>query len=100
MAFWGFEHKYNNITYDMNGNPVGRLVRFDRKIDRFKWFSNYRGDGKPEYITHDEAKSILRKNATRIFQKKKIPEFFVPSDYADTFSMDQLWKWYADSSKW
>ena len=102
MAYWGFDNTYGRNTVDNDGNKIGKIVRFDKKWDRFIWFLNYNIlNGQPEFLSSKQARSIME----CYYRHTAYPEdvrlgIYTMSEYVRLLSMDQLWDWYNDKSRW
>ena len=102
MAYWGFDNTYGRNTVDNDGNRIGNLVRFDTNQDRHNWYMNYDDpNGQPECLTSKEARCIMEHDYRRAADPEDVRlGIYTMSEYIRLLSMDQLWDWYNDPSKW
>lgn len=103
MAYWGFDNTYGINTTDNDGNKIGALVRFESLVERNEWLTADSGfhDIWRESLSSKKARSIME----RFYRRTADPEdvrlgIYSMSEYVKQLSMDQLWDWYNDSSKW
>lgn len=103
MAYWGFDNTYGRDTVDNDGNKIGVLVRFGSLADRNKWLNADSGwhDEWRECLSSKQARSIME----CYYRHTAYPEdvrlgIYTMSEYARLLSMDQLWDWYSDKSRW
>lgn len=102
MAYWGFDNAYGWNTVDNDGNKIGKIVRFDKKWDRFSWFLNYNNpNGKAEILSSKEARRIMEHDYRHAADPEDVRlGIYTMSEYVRLLSMDQLWDWYNDTSRW
>lgn len=103
MAYWGFENTYGIGTTDNEGNRIGALVRFDRRADRNECIARDGKWGGPAFepLSSKEARRIMEHD----YRCAADPEdvrlgIYTMSEYVKLLSMDQLWEWYSDDSRW
>ena len=108
MAYWGFVNTYGIDTTDNDGNKIGYLVRFESLAERKEWFNA--GNGLRdiwrwclwrECLSSKQARSIMEHD----YRRAAYPEdvrlgVYTMSEFVRLLSMDQLWDWYNDPSKW
>lgn len=103
MAYWGFENTYEIGTTDNDGNRIGTLVRFDSQADRARWIRNDDGwNGvKKEDLSSKEARRIMERDYRRVADPEDVRlGIYTMSEFVRLLSMDQLWDWYSDKSRW
>ena len=105
MAYWGFENTYGINTTDNEGNRIGNIVRFDTQDDRAKWMAEWLSKEwngvRRECLSSKEARRIMEHDYRRAADPEDVRlGIYTMSEFVRLLSMDQLWDWYNDSSKW
>lgn len=103
MAYWGFENTYGVNTTDNEGNRIGNLVRFASQVDRARWVRNDNewNGVKRECLTSKEARRIMEHDYRRVADPEDVRlGIYTMSEFLRLLSMDQLWDWYSDKSRW
>lgn len=103
MAYWGFENTYGIGTTDNDGNRIGALVRFDSRTDRNELINRESKWNDPAFepLSSKEARRIMEHDYRRAADPEDVRlGIYTMSEYVKLLSMDQLWDWYSDDSKW